>query len=181
MHRCSYICVNSIRSRNARTTHPLHSTVRLWLASDGKRRRAAPSPSPSRSRSRIVYHPSFASSFRTGVERACARAVLIGVCVRARVGNSPVLFWDRSFVRLEREERIEERREASGVFFFVFGLVVYPNNLPSGNGFAGRSLGRASDLRLGLRLALLIDKAEGIKKKQRVQSRFDPPRCVDGV
>ena len=168
-----------------RSNHPpTHSTVRLWLASDRKRRRAAPSPSPSpsRSRSRIVYHPSFASSFRTGAERACARAVLIGVCVRARVGNSPVLFWDRSFVRLEREERIEERREASGVFFFVFGLVVYPNNLPSGNGFAGRSTGRASDLRLGLRLALLIDKAEGIKKKQRVQSRrFDPPRCVDGV
>ena len=72
------------------------------------------------------------------------------------------------------------KRRASS-FFFVFGLVVYPNNLPSGNGFAGRSTGRASDLRLGLRLALLIDKAEGIKKKQRVQSRFDPPRCVDGV
>lgn len=180
MHRCSHICVNSIRSRNARTTHPLHSTVRLWLASDGKRRRAA--PSPSRSRSRSVYHPSFASLFRTGAERACARAVLIGVCVRARVGNSPVLLG--SFIRSFGTRRTDRRTEGSvgrPLFLFVFGLVVYPNNLPSGNGFAGRSTGRASDLRLGLRLALLIDKAEGIKKKQRVQSRFDPPRCVDGV
>jgi hypothetical protein len=143
VHRCSYICVNSIRSRNARTTHPLHSTVRLWLASDGKRRRAAPSPSPSRSRSRIVYHPSFASSFRTGVERACARAVLIGVCVRARVGNSPVLFWDRSFVRLEREERIEERREASGVFF-CFRSRRVPEQPSVGERFR-RTIDRASE------------------------------------
>jgi hypothetical protein len=145
VHRCSYICVNSIRSRNARTTHPLHSTVRLWLPSDGKRRRAAPSPSPSRSRSRSrsVYHPSFASLFRTGAERACARAVLIGVCVRARVGNSPVLFWDRSFVRLEREERIEERREASGVFF-CFRSRRVPEQPSVGERFR-RTIDRASE------------------------------------
>jgi hypothetical protein len=87
-----------------------------------------------------------------------------------------------SFIRSFGTRRTDRRTEGSvGRLFFVFGLVVYPNNLPSGNGFAGRSTGRASDLRLGLRLALLIDKAEGIKKKQRVQSRFDPPRCVDGV
>lgn len=45
--------------------------------SDGKRRRASHRRGvsvPSRSRSRSVYHPSFASFIRTGVERTRARA-----------------------------------------------------------------------------------------------------------
>ena len=147
MHRCSHsVCVNSIRSRNARTTHPLNSTVRLWLASDGKRRRAAPSPSRSRSRSRSrsVYHPSFASLFRTGAERACARAVLIGVCVRARVGNSPVLLG--SFIRSFGTRRTDRRTEGSvgRPLFFCFRSRRVPEQPSVGERFR-RTIDRASE------------------------------------
>lgn len=61
-------------------------------------------------------------------------------CACAWDGNSQSC-WDRSFVRLEREERNADGRK-SRASFFVIVLVVYRNR-PSGKDFAGRATGRA--------------------------------------
>ena len=93
-----------------------------------------------------VYHPSFASLFRTGVERARARGFHWGVFF----STLEVRAWEilslvgivHSFVNAKNGAPTDGK---VGRYLVVFVLVVYPN-LPSGNGFAGRSTGRASDL-----------------------------------